>query len=67
MIVRYSTFIFLLLCMQLLAGCSSDKVTRGLYEGIRVRNGLQSSPSERFGKQEVPVYPEYERMRKEQR
>lgn len=35
-----------------------------MYEGIRVRNDLQSSPSERLGKTETPDYDTYQRMRK---
>ena len=63
-------FVMLLLTMLLLplfAGCTGENVRHGLYEGIRTRNDLQSSPSERLGQPESPVYSEYERMRKEQR
>ncbi len=65
--LRYATILFLVLCLQLLAGCTTGKVTRGIYDGIRVRNDLQGSPAERFGKPQEPDYQEYERMRKEQR
>lgn len=65
--LRSVMLFFTILCLQLLAGCSTNNVTRGLYEGIRVRNDLQSSPPERFGKPEAPDYAEYERMKKEQR
>jgi hypothetical protein len=65
--LRYSTVLFIILCLQLLAGCTTSNLSRGLYEGVRVRNDLQSSPAERFGKPESPDYQEYERMRQEQR
>jgi hypothetical protein len=57
----------LLLLMGLLcvAGCAAD-VRPGLYEGFRVRNDLQSPPSERLGKPDSPNYLEYERLKKEQ-
>lgn len=64
---RYAVILFSLLWLQLLAACSADNLTRGLYDGVRVRNDLQSAPSERFGKPQEPDYPEYERLRKEQR
>ena len=44
-----------------------NEVKDGLYDGIRTRNDLQNSPPERLGKPESPNYPEYERLRKEQR
>ena len=62
---RYATGLCLVLCLQPLAGCSTDRVTRGLYEGIRTRNDLQSSPAERLGKPDAQQYSEYERARKE--
>jgi hypothetical protein len=56
----------LLIALALCAGCTADNVRQGLYEGIRTRNDLQSSPAERVGKQESIDYREYERQRKEQ-
>ena len=47
------------------AGCTTDGVQHGLYEGFRVRNDLQSSPSERIGKPDSLDYQEYNRLRKE--
>lgn len=55
-----------MLGLLLFEGCSVDNVRQGLYEGVRTRNNLQSSPSERAGKPETPDYREYERLRKEQ-
>ena len=63
--IRFAVLLFALLWLQLLAGCT-DNVRRGIYEGFRVRNDLQNSPSERVGKQEAPDYQQYERLRKEQ-
>lgn len=65
--LRSAAILFIVLCLQLLAGCTADKVTRGLYDGIWVRSDLQSPPSERFGKPDQPDYQEYERLKKEQR
>lgn len=53
-------------CAGALGGCSADHMKRGVYEGVRVRNDLQSSPQERIGRPETPPYPEYERLKKEQ-
>lgn len=64
---RYLIILFSFLCLYLLAGCSTGNVSQGIYDGIKVRNDLQSSPAERYGKPETPDYQEYERMRKEQR
>lgn len=61
-------FVMLLLTMLLLllTGCTGENVRHGFYEGIRTRNDLQSSPSERLGQPASPDYSEYERLRKEQ-
>ena len=63
--LRVCFILLSVLCWQLLAGCSTDHLARGLYDGIRVHNDLNSPPSERLGKQEAPDYRDYERMRKE--
>ncbi len=62
-----SVILLATLSLLLLTSCSADNLRHGLYEGIKTRNDLQSSPSERFGKPEAPSYPEYERLRTEQR
>ena len=50
----------------LMAGCSAQSVYTGLYEGVRVKNQLDATPSERFGKPEPPAdYQQYEIMRRE--
>ena len=64
---RFAMLLLIMLSLLLSSSCTGDNVRHGLYEGIRTRNDLQSSPSERFGKPESPDYPEYERMRKEPR
>ena len=53
------------LCL-LAAGCSTQCVYRGFYEGARVKNQLDSPPSERLGKPEPPAdYQQYEMIRRE--
>jgi hypothetical protein len=53
------------LCL-LTAACSARGVCTGLYEGARVKNQLDTPPSERFGKPELPAdYQQYEMMRRE--
>ena len=64
---RFAMLVLPMLLMLLFSGCTGENVRHGLYEGIRTRNDLQSSPAERLGKPESPDYQEYERMRKEQR
>ena len=51
--------------LTLLAGCTVDNVRRGIYDGVRVRNDLQSTPAERVGTPQAPDFSEYERLRKE--
>jgi hypothetical protein len=63
---RFAMLLLTMLWLLLLTCCTADNVRHGLYEGIRTRNDLQTSPNERYGKPDSPDYPEYERMRKEQ-
>ena len=63
--IRSVLFSLVALGLSLCSGCTTDGVRQGLYEGFRVRNDLQSSPSERIGKPESVNYLEYERLRKE--
>lgn len=47
-----------------LAGCSSKGVYQGIYEGVRAKNQMDASPSERLGKPELPMdYQQYDNMR----
>lgn len=64
--IRFVAWFLFVLWLQLFVGCSVKHVTTGIYEGIRVQNDLQSSPSERLGKPESPDYGQYEQMKKEQ-
>ncbi len=64
---RFTVLLLIMLWLQLFAGCTMDNVRHGIYEGIRARNDLQSSPSERVGKQEEPNFSEYERLRTQQK
>lgn len=61
------TPVFLLLAIwaALLSGCSTSNLYGGIYEGVRVRNQLQSTPSERLNQAEPMNYQQYERERKE--
>jgi hypothetical protein len=53
------------LCL-LTAACSARSVYTGLYEGARVKNQLETAPSERLVKPEPPAdYQQYEMMRRE--
>jgi len=50
-----------------LTGCCSKNLYRGIYEGVRVNKQLETSPSERLGRPELPVdYQQYDdnRLRK---
>lgn len=58
-------FLLLLACSQIFAGCSGNAVTRGMFEGIRTHNQLQTTPSEQVGKPAPPEYHEFERFRQE--
>ncbi len=58
--------VLILLGLPFFGGCAAENVRQGLYEGVRTRNNLQSSPAERAARPESPDYPEYERLRKEQ-
>lgn len=60
-------FTVLLGALVLCAGCTTAGVRRGLYEGVRVRNDLQSTPQERAGQPGTPDFTTYERMRSEVR
>ncbi|MBJ6726556.1 hypothetical protein [Geomesophilobacter sediminis] len=55
-----------LVIISSLCGCSAEHVKQGIYEGIKTRNELQSSPQERIGKPEQPSYSDYKRQREEQ-
>lgn len=56
--------IALVLVTALVTGCSAQGMHQGIYEGARVKNLLQSPPSERFGKPELPSdYRSYDSMR----
>ena len=62
--MRYALLLLTLLGLLLLAGCTADHLKQGLYEGLRTRNDLQSSPAERIGKPDSPNYQEYERLQR---
>ncbi len=64
--IRPATVLLALLALSSLAGCTADNLRQGVYEGLRTRNDLQSSPPERIGKPESPDYQTYDRMRREQ-
>lgn len=58
----------LLVTITLLGGCSWQQVSQGVYEGVRVRDQLGSTPAERAGKPELPAdYGSYDSQRKEPR
>lgn len=53
-----------LLLASLLAACSSEQVSRGVYEGSRTyEKAVQSTPLEK-SKSELPPYDEYEKERR---
>jgi uncharacterized lipoprotein len=53
-----------LLFTMVLAACSSKNISPGIYEGVRTRSQLQSTPSERLGRPELPAdYQSYDSMR----
>lgn len=64
---RFVTLLLTALGLLFLAGCTTDHLKQGFYEGLRVRNDLQTSPAERIGKPESPNYSEYERLKNEPR
>lgn len=68
--MRVATRAGLLLTVLLpaLAGCSSNHVYQGLYEGIRAKEQMQTAPSERLVRPEPPFdYQEYEKLRNERK
>lgn len=46
-------------CLLVLGGCSRQNMYENLYEGVRVRNMLQTQPSERGAQQDIPGYHQY--------
>lgn len=64
---RYVMLVLTMLLLPLFTGCTANYLWGGLYGGIKARNDLQSTPSERLGQPESPDYSEYERLRREQR
>ena len=54
-----------LVLTSLLAACSSEQVSRGVYEGSRTYNkNIESTPLEK-SKNELPPYDQYEKERRE--
>ncbi len=49
------------------SACTPKQVCQNLYEGIRVRNQLQTPPPVMAGKPEAPAYQQYEVLRNERR
>jgi hypothetical protein len=47
----------------LLASCTSDRMTRGVYEGIQNRNEALKTPAEKMSTPSSPAYPEYRKER----
>jgi hypothetical protein len=44
-----------------LGGCSSDQMSRGVYDGLRRREELQPAPG--ADRKELPSYDQYQRTR----
>lgn len=61
----FSKLILTVVCLVIVSGCTSKQVYNNLYEGVRVRNELQTPPPERVGKTDAPSYQQYENERKE--
>jgi uncharacterized lipoprotein len=56
--------ILLSLLASLIAACSSEQVSRGVYEGSRTyEKAVQSTPLEK-SKNDLPPYDEYEKERR---
>jgi hypothetical protein len=54
-----------LVLAALLAACSSEQVSRGVYEGSRTYNkNIESTPLEK-SKNELPPYDQFEKERRE--
>lgn len=56
--------LFVMGFMVLMGGCSGDNLRQGLYDGFKVHNDLQASPSERIGKPDSPSYNQYQQLNK---
>jgi hypothetical protein len=55
-----------LLFLLVLAGCATNSIYRGVYEGVRVRSQLDSAPAESIDRPELPAdYQQYDALRKE--
>ena len=52
--------------LLVLSACTPNHVYQNLYEGIRVRNQLESLPDTSEGKTELPPYSQYEEQRQKQ-
>lgn len=63
--MNLSTKVVIATCMLASTGCTSRQVYQGLYEGLKTRNELQSSPAERVGQPAAPGYGQYEQLRTE--
>jgi hypothetical protein len=51
--------------LGVLAGCSMNQFSQGIYEGSQTRNQLLSPPGERIEKREYSTYGDYEQQRSE--
>jgi hypothetical protein len=49
--------------LLLIGGCTGENFKQGLYDGLKVHNDLQSTPSERLGRPD-PTYGQYQQMQK---
>lgn len=58
-IVQNSRKLLIAILLLTFTGCTRHQVYENLYEGIRVRNLLQTPPPERGAQQEVPNYHQY--------
>jgi hypothetical protein len=56
---------FLLLsCLVLLSACSTDQMSRNVYEGVRARDQSREGTIQEGSKDRLPGYDQYEKERK---
>ena len=55
----------MIIALVFACGCSTDRATQNVYEGIQNRNEALKTPQEKASEPPPQSYPDYERERKQ--
>ncbi len=58
------TNLVLAIALALLSACSTDQMSRGVYEGVRARDKSQEGTIREGSKDRLPDYDQYEKERR---